>query len=102
MIMYPLFLKGYISIVVYIYSFEAGRLRSRWIRHEARLEDLREALELSLYKTWLLKSTRRWLQEGEMPYPGYCRSPGSGKCLPVLCNCAKLRELWKKMKNKVV
>lgn len=42
--------------------------------------------------------TRR-LQKGELPYPGYCRSPGSGKCLPILCNCEKLLKMWKEMKK---
>lgn len=87
------------SLVAYIHNYEPGILMPRRIRHEVKLVDLREALEFSFYKTWLLKSTRRWLQKGEMPYPGYCRSPGSGKCLPVLCNCEKLAELWKRMKN---
>lgn len=43
--------------------------------------------------------TRRWLQVGESPYPGYCRAPGSSICKPVLCNCEKLKEIWNKIQD---
>nr|XP_026493681.1 uncharacterized protein LOC113398938 [Vanessa tameamea] len=102
--MYPMVLEiidiqVYFTIAAYIQYFEPEIAIVQRKKHELQLSDLKETIEESLHRTWLLKATRRWLQRGEMPYPGYCRSPGSEVCLPVLCNCAKLTEIWKKIKK---
>ncbi|XP_032519731.2 uncharacterized protein LOC116771857 [Danaus plexippus] len=103
---------GYISIWLYVNYFVPGRLKlhtelyeidanilKKIVDHSAYEPELAEVLEGS--RRWLTEGPRRWLQKSEMPFPGYCRSPASGKCLPVLCNCKKLEEIWEKIKNRL-
>ncbi|CAH2237995.1 jg18108 [Pararge aegeria aegeria] len=82
---------------VWLHYIAPGSLKIRSIKHRLKPDDLRKIIEEN--ESWLLKTSRRWLQKSEMPYPGYCRAPGSGKCSPVLCNCEKLTEIWKKLKK---
>lgn len=69
-----------------------------YLRHVVKIRDLINIIEDFAYMPQFMIPTRR-LQKGELPYPGYCRSPGSGKCLPILCNCEKLLKMWKEMKK---
>ncbi|CAH4030566.1 unnamed protein product [Pieris brassicae] len=86
-------------IAVYYHFLDPGSLKPR-LQYKVELSSLKDILDAINYKEWLLKGSRRWLPNGEAPFPGYCRAPGNEKCLPVLCNCEKLTEIWKKMKNK--
>lgn len=82
-------------VAVYIHSFKPGSLKLHTTRETHLLDEVQPGSDgLSL------EDTRRWLQKGEEPYPGYCRAPASEVCLPTLCNCAKLQEIHSKLKEK--
>ncbi|XP_026741747.1 uncharacterized protein LOC113503839 [Trichoplusia ni] len=86
-------LHGYFALAVYIHYYVAGSLKYRTNRYTVKLGQLRQVID-SPHDPLLFATTRRWLPKGEAPFPGYCRAPGSGKCLPALCNCKKLIERW--------
>ncbi|KAI8420036.1 hypothetical protein MSG28_008630 [Choristoneura fumiferana] len=92
-------LQGYVSLATYIHYFTPGSLRIQTRVHEVplyRLGDMIEAWAGGRGKG----GTRRWLPRGEAPYPGYCRPPGSDKCLPIFCDCERLTQIWETEKKK--
>ncbi|VVC93303.1 unnamed protein product [Leptidea sinapis] len=91
---------SYGFLILYYHYFEPKSIIIYPSLHEIKLQTLKDLIDENYYETLLLKPSRRWLPEGEIPYPGYCRAPGGEKCLPVLCNCKKLLEIWMKIKDK--
>lgn len=92
-------LQGNLTIATYIHFFTPGKLRIQSEVHFVRVNMLAELINQAFYKEDIFEATRRWLQQGESPYPGYCRAPASNNCVPLLCNCKKLREIWNKVKH---
>lgn len=72
-----------------------GSLKTQTNVYKVELKDIRDTIDLIFSPLGL--DSRRWLQKGEAPYPGYCRAPGSGACLPLICNCKKLLDIWIKI-----
>lgn len=91
--MYIIFFQSYLTII-YVNYFIPGSLK---LQYKVYKIDFRDFVDTSLNP--LLFQTRRWLQKGEAPFPGYCRAPGSGACLPILCNCKTLLEIWTKIND---
>lgn len=74
-----------------------GSLKIHTKLYTVPLGELRESIDNPVPDPLRFVNTRRWLPKGEAPYPGYCRAPGSGKCIPALCNCQKLKQSWNKV-----
>lgn len=92
--------QGYLTLAVYIHNFLPGSLKLRTKIHQIPLGQLgplidRTDLDIIAYKTRRVDG-ERWLPKSEMPYPGYCRAPGSSQCLDSFCNCKALDEQWRK------
>lgn len=85
------------AVAVYTHYFRPGSLR---IKTDGDILSFDKFESLYGEETYPFEKTRKWLQMSEAPYPGYCRAPGSGKCLPTLCNCKMLTVLWDSMKAK--
>ncbi|KAF9424759.1 hypothetical protein HW555_000060 [Spodoptera exigua] len=91
---------GVYTLALYVHYFTAGCLKSHTRRYTVKLGHLRELIDNPNVPDFMrFVPLRRWLPEGEAPYPGYCRAPGSGVCLPTLCNCDKLKYRWNMMKS---
>ncbi|CAH2042256.1 unnamed protein product, partial [Iphiclides podalirius] len=90
-------LEAYFA-VIYVNYFVPGSLKIQTNVYEVGLKELWDAIDVAAFSRQLFES-RRWLPKGEAPFPGYCRAPGSGVCLPMLCNCQKLLEIWNKINN---
>lgn len=84
------------SLATYIHYFTPGSLRIKTRVHKVPLYRLGDIIEDFAGG----RGTRRWLPRGEAPYPGYCRPPGSDKCLPIFCNCVRLTQMWETEKKK--
>ncbi|XP_047031298.1 uncharacterized protein LOC124638390 [Helicoverpa zea] len=87
-------IQGYFTIAVYVNYFIPGSLKIHTDLYTVRLGQLRELIDNPLFDPLRNVNTRRWLPKGEAPFPGYCRAPGSGKCIAALCNCDQLKERW--------
>ncbi|RVE54540.1 hypothetical protein evm_000661 [Chilo suppressalis] len=85
----PVDIRGFLTFAVYINYFVPGSLKIRSIVLIPNYNNIR-------YSSF---NTRRWMQLSESPYPGYCRAPGSEKCIPLLCDCQKLTEIWTKIRE---
>ncbi|KAJ2948641.1 hypothetical protein O0L34_g7896 [Tuta absoluta] len=84
-------LRGFLYVASYVHYFKPGSLKLH-----TKINDIQKYEEF--FNESVPEFTRRWLPQGEAPFPGYCRAPSSSKCLDVLCNCKKLREIWKTFK----
>lgn len=92
------YFQGYLHIASYVFYFVPGRLKLHTETQVVPLYKIRQEIDLKL--PTFLENTRRWLPRTETPYPGYCRSPGSSICLPILCNCERLKLIWRTLKTR--
>lgn len=77
------------AVAVYMHYFTPGSLRLKTKTRTLSWDEFDNLFgEKTLY-------SRRWLVEAGYPYPGYCRAPGTGRCIPTLCNCKMLQRLWR-------
>ncbi|KAJ8717161.1 hypothetical protein PYW08_005560 [Mythimna loreyi] len=87
-------IQGIYTLAVYFHYFLPGTLKIQSKVYTIPLGRIRELIDDSIPDLLQFENTRRWLPKGEAPFPGYCRAPGSARCVPTLCNCKKLQDVW--------
>ncbi|XP_047997364.1 uncharacterized protein LOC125234978 isoform X2 [Leguminivora glycinivorella] len=84
-------LQGYLWLTAYFHYFTPGSLRLKTKVRKVAVYRLQELMD-----NGPVLETRRWMMKYESPYPGYCRAPGKAACLPLLCDCDYLTDIWNK------